>query len=311
MNIISSPPMLPTVGSFSGHETFAFRYAWLKKGLDGWRQRPDIFAADEAMAILGVGKNMVRSIRHWCLATGLMEDDGGRRGGVQPTDMGRFLITEADPYLENDGSLWLLHWRLVTSMQRATTWYWAFNLNKDPEWSRESLQDGLTRWVMSRGKNQPSSTSLKSDVSCFVRTYVSMQRGPASTPEETLDCPLTTLGLIVEVQSEKGEGKQRYRFNSRPKPSLPPAIFIYALLDFWQSRHSEAKTLSLRQITHDEASPGRVFRLDDDAVLDYLDRLGDLTEGKLMFHDTANIRQVSHRMAIAGEEILRAFYQVN
>lgn len=57
--------------------------------------------------------------------------------------------------------------------------------------------------------------------------------------------------------------------------------------------------------------PGRVFRLDDDAVLNYLDGLGGLTDGKLMFLDTANIRQVSRRAAVTGEEILRAFYQVN
>ena len=149
--------------------------------------------------------------------------------GVQPTGMGRFLIREADPYLENDGSLWLLHWRLATSMQRATTWYWAFNLSRDPEWSRESLQESLTRWVISRGKSKPSPASLKSDVSCFVRTYVPVQRGPASTPEETLDCPLTTLGLIVEVQNERGEGKQRYRFNSRPKAVASSCRFYLRL----------------------------------------------------------------------------------
>ncbi len=30
------------------------------------------------MALLGVGKNMVRSIRHWCLAACLLGEDEGR-----------------------------------------------------------------------------------------------------------------------------------------------------------------------------------------------------------------------------------------
>ena len=35
LRTFSPPTVLPSVMSFSGHETFAFRYLWLKKGLDG------------------------------------------------------------------------------------------------------------------------------------------------------------------------------------------------------------------------------------------------------------------------------------
>lgn len=254
------------------------------------------------MARLGVGKNMVRSIRHWLLATGLMETGDDRRGGLTPTDFGRFLLDEADPYLERDASLWLLHWRLATNARRATTWFWAFHVNRESKWTRDSLQANLTRWAETWGR-PPSAGSLKSDIACFVRTYVAGRRGPNATPEETLDCPLATLGLIVEV-----EGDKRYRFHSRPKPSLPAAVFCSALLDFWASRHAEADTLSLREITHGVGSPGRAFRLDEDAVLSYLDALADLTEGRLTFADTALIRQVARRAPVDGKEILRAFY---
>lgn len=61
-------------GSFGGHETFTFRYGWLKKGVDGLEQQPDIFGQESAMVQLGVGKNMVRSIRHWCLATQVIRE---------------------------------------------------------------------------------------------------------------------------------------------------------------------------------------------------------------------------------------------
>ena len=54
--------------SFSGHETFPFRYPWLKKGFDAVRENPGVFSCDDAITTLGVGKNMVSSIRHWCLA---------------------------------------------------------------------------------------------------------------------------------------------------------------------------------------------------------------------------------------------------
>ncbi len=228
--MLNSPPISPatrgasTHGTFSGHETFVFRYGWLKKGLEGLRERPDIFSAEEAVARLGVGKNMVRSIRHWCLATRLLAEEDGRRGGLTESAFGRFLLSEADPYLEHEGSLWLLHWHLATNADRATTWYWAFNVQREAEWTRETLQARLTQWAEAQGWARLSAASLKADVSCFVRSYVPGRRGPASTPEETLDCPLATLGLITEV-----EGDKRYRFNTRPKPTLPPSVFIYAL----------------------------------------------------------------------------------
>lgn len=60
--------------SFSGHETFPFRYGWLKKGVDAVDRSPDFFTKERAMVDLGVGKNMVASIRHWCQASQLIED---------------------------------------------------------------------------------------------------------------------------------------------------------------------------------------------------------------------------------------------
>ena len=75
--LLSVPPQPSRLQEiFSGHETFPFRYAWLKKGFDGLLRRPDVFGSDDAMVELGVGKNRVRSIRHWCLATRVLEEGG-------------------------------------------------------------------------------------------------------------------------------------------------------------------------------------------------------------------------------------------
>ena len=70
--------------TFSGHETFPFRYPWLKKGYDAVREDGAVFLRDDAITTLGVGKNMVRSIRHWCLAAGLIEEGEKRRDGLRP-----------------------------------------------------------------------------------------------------------------------------------------------------------------------------------------------------------------------------------
>ena len=69
----------PTSPSFAGHETFTLRYGWLKKAVDAVHEDPIVFTRDDALVRLGVGKNMVRSIRHWGLATGILEEDTAQR----------------------------------------------------------------------------------------------------------------------------------------------------------------------------------------------------------------------------------------
>jgi hypothetical protein len=58
----------------SGHETFPCRYTWLPKAVRGLSKNPQLFSnEDQAMVDLGVGKNMVRAIRYWARAAGLVE----------------------------------------------------------------------------------------------------------------------------------------------------------------------------------------------------------------------------------------------
>src|SRR5437867_3436331 len=93
--------------SFSGHETFVLRYGWLKKAFDAAQDNPSVFNAEDAVVQLGVGKNMVRSIRYWALACGVLQEEPKSRGlRLLPTDLGRFLFgwSGQDPYLEDTNS---------------------------------------------------------------------------------------------------------------------------------------------------------------------------------------------------------------
>mgnify|MGYP003628392113 CR=1 FL=1 len=55
---------------FSGHETFHCKEQWILKGaqLVEIQGGSDIFKRNNAIPILGVGINMVRSIHHWLRA---------------------------------------------------------------------------------------------------------------------------------------------------------------------------------------------------------------------------------------------------
>ena len=69
---------------FSGHESFPCRYAWLPKAFAAIAEDPLAFADEEkAMIRLGVGKNMVRSIRFWMQAAVVTAPRPERSFGLQ------------------------------------------------------------------------------------------------------------------------------------------------------------------------------------------------------------------------------------
>jgi hypothetical protein len=219
--------------TFSGHETFSLRHGWLKKGVDGAEKKSSFFSAENAMVRLGVGKNMVHSIRHWCLATQVLQDSE-KRGELTPSDLGRsiFLEENLDPYLEDSATLWLLHWHLATNIHYSTTWFWMFNYCSLPEFNKEKIAFEIQSWLERQGyKKSVSENTLKRDVDCFLRTYVASHQTKTTVSEDSLDCPLTDLRLMTELDDGK-----TYQFNRGSQDSLPDEIFIYGLAKFWQMK---------------------------------------------------------------------------
>ena len=297
--------------SFSGHETFPFRYTWLKKGVDAVntvRGKPTIFADDDATITLGVGKNMVRSIHHWCQVARLIELGGmdlNNRRRFVPTDFGNSIFADDgfDPYLEDVATLWLIHWQLATNTNRATTWFWAFSVFGQNEFRKDTFISELINWAEKSTRNRISENSIKRDVDCFLRTYVPSRLTKTTTMEDTFDCPLVELDLI----SNSPDGNT-YRFHRGPKPSLPIEIFAAALSEFWDTYFSENSTLTFTNIAYSEKSPGRTFQLDEDTLVEYLDRLENLTDGAFRYDETAGVKQVYRDRKIASTELLYRYY---
>lgn len=296
-------------GSFAGHETFPFRFTWLHKAIRAVEADPQAFSRADAMVDLGVGKNMVRSIRHWGLATGVIEEDpevsNNRGRHLRVTELGEQLFGEDgwDPYLEDPATLWLLHWQLASTPEKATTWYWVFNHISQPEFSRKDLQRWLMEVVRENSWARASEASLKRDVDTFVRTYVPVRAGRQSI-EDTLDCPLVDLGLIREF-GQRGN----YLLYRGPQPTLPDELVAYGLCEFLRGRDHDAQTLALDAIAFAPGSPGRVFCLSEDALLPRLERLSRITNGALVFDETAGLRQILIHKEPKPDKLLAKYYR--
>ncbi len=89
LSLVNSPNSVTQVNPvWARHETFHPRFGWLKKGFDWAEKDSGIFVQPDAPVRLGVGKNMVRSIRYWCKTFKVLEED-------RPTDFGRQLFSNS------------------------------------------------------------------------------------------------------------------------------------------------------------------------------------------------------------------------
>ncbi len=284
---------------FARHETFHPRFGWLKKGFDFAQKDPGIFLAEDAPVRLGVGKNMVRSIRYWCAAFKLLKED-------QPTKFGQQLLGQDgwDPYLEDPASLWLLHWKLLEPPSSATTWDFAFNQFHQVEFTVEDLFYQLCEY-RDRAAPRISDSSLKKDVNCLLRMYVVQPIKP-QVSEDSLDCPFTGLGLIHTAGDSR-----HYLFRVGQKPTLPPELVVYACLQHHAQTASTAKTIPIANLLYDRGSPGLAFKLTESALCSAIETVARRWE-QISLSDAAGKLQFS----FAGEpralaaDILDRYYRV-
>lgn len=272
---------------FGGHESFPMRYGWLKKGYDLIAKAPGALADDTAMTTLGVGKNMVGSIRHWGHACGVFGSPQAGRG-VVPTDLGAKLLADGgwDPYLEDCGSTWLLHWNLVNNKAHASAWWWVFSRPRGNRFTKETLLAEILEQV-EQHEGRCSEATVQRDIDVLVRSYLRRSRSEAKVAEELLESPFTTLGLLRH-SATAGE----FELVQGVHPTLPVAVFEFALLEHCTRNNLQRKAISLDELMYGELSPGRVFRLSEEGLMSRLHLLQQRKAAKYVVDETAGLRQL-------------------
>jgi hypothetical protein len=295
--------------SFSGHESFPLRFAWLTKAVRGVAKDPTIFAREDAVVRLGVGKNMVRAIRHWATRADVIRPDShDKRGGhYSPTPLGALYFSEngLDPFLEDPATTWLVHWQLASrrsSVDRLsgdhqaealspTTWLYMFNELRESFFTQDSAVHELLSFAEQCGGRPPSPSTVERDLSCFVRSYTPSEPDKRLSREDTYDSPLADLGLLTR---EPKTG--RILFDRSVRPTLSVAVFAYATVDFWRREFPESGTLAFQHIAYAPGGPGQVFKLSENACTEYLDGIEAVTRGNVTYDSTAGLRQlIRHR----------------
>jgi len=299
-----------STAKFAGHQSFPFRNTWLTKGVVNCAKNPGVFREEDALVLLGVGKNMVDSIKYWCLATQVLEVDpeikNNRGYYLRPTPVGEKVFLDNggwDRYLEDEGTLWLLHYLLATNPTEATTVYFAFNEMSGLEFTR----DGLRQSIISIARKLPglnwSENTIGRDLNVFIRMYVGSHNAAGVSVEDSLDCPLAELGLIYEDPTRRS-----YAFSRGPKDGLPDAVVFYAIWNYAQHK-SEQRSFTFDELAYRPLGPGRVLKLSEPALAERLERLSKITSGALQLTETAGYRQVLIMEDFDPVDILSNYYE--
>lgn len=268
-------------GRFGGHETFTPRYGWLKKGFDAFKDG-NVFNREDAIERLGVGKNMVRSIRHWCRAFKVIAFDE-EKGKEDTPHLAELLFEDDgwDPYLEDIGSLWLLHYHLFLPRLESLGHVLMFNNTSLEVFDIQQLSDYLQAAGRNYSRfNSISKESFHREASCLIRMYAE------GASELELECPFTQLRLLIP-----GDRHHTYAFNIHEKPTLPPLILLACCLLYMRDYlEPTVRTISVQRLATGLNSPGVAFKLTETILGNALEQALGVVSGVTMEYAAGSLQ---------------------
>ncbi len=276
--------------TFGRHESFALRYGWLTKGYNAYVD--GVSFGDDATVELGVGRNMVNAIKYWLKASQVVGADD------QLTALGHTIFhleTGYDPYLEDEATIWLLHWLLASNPDQSTGIYWFFNKFHKREFSSEEVQTALVDFSKEYLGGKTSPTTIKSDAQLILKMYTTPKLKVKRSIEDLLDSPLSLLRLITKSADDSS-------FVSKPesRSQLPIGIFGFAISQYLAEL--DQKTIPLEDLMYakdDRVAPGAIFRLSENDLLTKLENVVKIMPGKFQIRETAGISQ----LYVIGDEL--------
>lgn len=274
--------------SFSGHESFPCKSLWLKKGYD-YDARGNDFNDNHAVLELGVGKNMVASIRYWLKVFGLNKESHTRWVADY-----LFGAQGKDPYIEDAGTLWLLHYLLVTTGE-ATLYNWFFTdfQRKKKQFKREDVISFVKSRMLEDGHlSQFNENTVGKDVGVLVLNYCPPKRAKCNEDYSAL---LLDLNLLTMPEGNE------YVFNEGGHAPLPPDIYFFAVVlekggDMSVPFDGLLKRLEL------------IFCMSEKDLVDCLKAIAEKYSDYVVYSDNAGVRQLLFSKDIHPREILANYY---
>lgn len=281
--------------TFSGHDSFQCRQLWLKKGYDFVKEGKS-FNDEDAVVKLGVGKNMVSAIRFWMRAFNIIDSkDNATEFGIKIFD------TENgyDPFLEDEASIWLLHYQLIKT-GLASIYTIIFNEFRKEKlfFTKETFLNYLKRIQEVNPELIFNENTVAKDFTVFLNMYKNDNEN--IDVEDSFSGILSELGLLKQI----GKGKEeQFQIENNERDSLPDAVVLFSILD----NSNFGNSISLNSLEFNANSPGSIFALNRSGLVN---KISDIVSGNndITFTDHAGIKELQFKNKPDAYSVLGKYY---
>lgn len=260
---------------------------WLKKGYD-YLVDHNRFSDSDAVVKLGVGKNMVQSIKFWLRAFALLHND-------ETTEIAQYIFDDRDgkdPFAEDRATIWILHYLLVITAVASIYHLMFVDLQREKkEFDKDQALSFIKRKCnVPEQKNVFNENTVKKDIRVLLQNYLA-PTNPKNNEEYA--SVLLELGLVRE-----NEGK--YSFNEISAEQVDPLIILFALVHI----AGEDKTVSFDKLQ--ELS--LIFCMPISSFLVSVRSLSERYPKEIIYTDNSGIRNVQFLKRIDALEVLNRYY---
>ena len=275
-----------------GHEKFALREGWLNKGLIMVDRNPTAFLGKNGPDIFGIGNNMVKSLRYWLKAFGLIDEKPGK--GAYLTAIGN-LILENDPYFEDSFTLWILHSFIAKNIEEATSWYMFFNRSGVEDLSKEQIESILVREITKYASGTSfSEKSVKNDLDVLLNMYSKEKSN--DDPEDKSRSPFAVLNLVKNVDG-------RYSKNHPNRKIINEWVVLYELSNLLEDK----EFISIEDAVDGEKGLSNIYQLTGIVANELLDKLDTLDY--IRINRTAGLDVIYKNSQFTATSVVEDYYK--
>lgn len=274
--------------SFKKSESFYIRDGWIGKAIHVIKEHENteiknIFSKNDGIINLGIGSNMVKGLKYWLSASGIIYGKDNKL-----TEFGQ-LIFKFDPYLDSMFTWYFIHYYLVRNDIECPIFHRVFNMPLSV-FKKSNLLEYLKEYYP-----ETKEKYLEDDMNVFLHSYVTDE--VILNPEDNYACPLAQLKLISRE-------KNLYKKKASVYKKLSYLVVYYVLQDIYEGKASFVIEDSMKVVN----SPVKVFNLDKYTYLQYLE---DMSRNELItINRTAGLNTVYFNRHMNLEDFFRENFEL-
>ena len=272
------------------HESFSIREGWLAKGIKNIKENSKTFSSAESTDILGIGTNMVKSLRYWMSATCLAKEENRE---TTLTEFGE-LIDKYDSYLEDIFSWWLIHIKMMLNIDDAYIYNLFFIKCGKKSFSKRDIYEQLASNLKNE-KEEYNENILQDEVSMIIKTYAIDEK--IDNPENNFISPLSELNLIKKID------RDTYERNKPDYRNLNYLIVFYLIEQLLDNKDY----ISIDELLKLDNSPAKLLNLDKNLINEYLDEMK--RNGLVLINRTAGLNMVYFQKKLSLEDIMKEYFE--